>query len=422
MKQKEGLPDTTEFTPKFEFNPKDGIDNPALSLAEDSEPEGALQLRFCFLKKEEGESFGFWLRQEAGNGGHLIRQVKPGSLAHRKGLREGDRILEVNSVYVDDMEHFKVVWKIRSSGMQILLTVLDGNAYSLAKALDWNLAQLLPSYNRPRLCCVAKDQNGFGFNVSSPEGVKGIFRVSVVRNGPADKAGVPDGSWLLELNGMSVENWTYARLNKKLKQSSSPMGLLVIDAESEEFYRQHNIKITGALADSSWLPFEVRKLQMTRGPNGYGFLLKEETYGSGKRGQFLREVDAGLPAEKAGMSDGDRLLGVNGESVENVDHHGTVSKIRADSKQVTLLVIDAEGSKFFDLVGLSPLVFYDNQDALSGSHATHGSSSPSMLQENRTSGFAPCHLAMNLHCNARPPRDDSQDSSKEEQDGLSQPF
>ncbi|XP_054853564.1 Na(+)/H(+) exchange regulatory cofactor NHE-RF4 isoform X2 [Eublepharis macularius] len=413
MKQKQGLPDTTELTLKFEFNPKDGIDNPVLSLAEDSGPEGLSQLRFCFLKKEDEESFGFWLRQEVGNSGHLIRQVKPGSLAHRKGLREGDRILEVNGVYVDDMEHFRVVWKIQSSGKQVSLTVLDGNAYSLAKALDRNPAQFLPPYNRPRLCCVAKDQNGFGFSVSAPEGVKGTFRMSVLRNGPADKAGVPDGSWLLELNGMSVKNWTYAGLNKKLKQSSSPLGLLVIEAESEDFYQQRNIKITAALADTSWLPFEVRKLPMVRGPSGYGFLLKEERCSSGKKGQFLREVDAGLPAEKAGMRDGDRLLGVNGESTEDLDHHGTVSKIRADRKQVTLLVIDAEGSKFYDLVGLSPLVFYDDQDALTGSTATCTSSSSSTLQENSTSTFIPCHLDMDHHQNARPSRDGSWDFSKE---------
>ncbi|XP_077161966.1 Na(+)/H(+) exchange regulatory cofactor NHE-RF4 isoform X2 [Paroedura picta] len=415
MKQKDGLPDATELTSKFEFNPKDGIDNPALSLAEDSEPEGALQPRFCFLKKEEGESFGFWLHRELGNSGHLVRQVKPGSLAHRRGLRESDRILEVNGVHVDDMEHFQVVWKIKSSGKQVLLTVLDGNAYSLAKALGRNLAQLLPAYNRPRLCCLAKSQNGFGFSVSAPEGVKGVFRVSVVRNGPAETAGVPDGSWLLELNGMSVKNWTQARLNKKLKQSPSPMGLLVSDAESEEFYRQRNIPITAALADSAWLPFEVRKLQMTRGPDGYGFLLKEETRSSGKRGQFMREVDAGLPADKAGMRDGDRLLGVNGESVEELGHHGVVFKIRADSEQVTLLVIDAEGSKFFDLVGVSPLIFYDDQVAPSGLHATHNSSCPSLGQENST----PRPLDVDLQRNARPPGGGPWDFSKEEQ---SQPF
>uniref|UniRef100_A0A670KEG5 PDZ domain-containing protein n=1 Tax=Podarcis muralis TaxID=64176 RepID=A0A670KEG5_PODMU len=99
-----GPRDTAESTMKFEFNPRDGIDNPALSLAEDS---GA-QVRFCFLKKEDGESFGFWLRQEVGSNGHIVRQVTPGGLAHRRGLQDGDRILEVNGAYVEGLEHFRV--------------------------------------------------------------------------------------------------------------------------------------------------------------------------------------------------------------------------------------------------------------------------------------------------------------------------
>ncbi|XP_062995096.1 Na(+)/H(+) exchange regulatory cofactor NHE-RF4 [Elgaria multicarinata webbii] len=419
------LQDITELTMKFEFNPKDGIDNPALSLAEDSELEGASQLRFCTLKKENGESFGFWLREEVGKSGHIVRHVTPGGMAHRRGLRGGDRILEVNGVDVEGMEHFRVVWKIKHSGKQLSLTILDGNAYDVAKALDRDLAQLLPRHNRPRLCCVTKDQRGFGFSVSAPEGVKGTFRLYVATDGPAHKAGVPDGSWLLELNGVSVESWTPARLNKKLKRSSNPVGLLVIDAESEEFYQQRGIKVTAAMADASWVPFEVRKLQMVRGPDGYGFLLKEEKRSSGKCGQFLTEVDAGLPAEKAGMRLGDRLLAVNGESAEDLDHQEVVLKIRANSIRVTLLVIDAEGSKFYDLVGLSPLLFYDDPEPPSSLHV-HRASSPSMLQESSNTILTPCLCHLGTHSgNGRPPYqlDDSLQAFVEEgQDGLSQAF
>ncbi|KAH0623319.1 hypothetical protein JD844_031527 [Phrynosoma platyrhinos] len=405
---------------KFEFNPKDGIDNPVLSLAEDA---------------EDGESFGFWLRQEVGKSGHIVRRVMPGGLAHRRGLRNGDRILEVNGVYVEGMEHFRVVWKIKSSGKQVSLTVLDGNAYELAKALNRDLAQLLPHHHQPRLCCITKAQSGFGFSVSAPEGVKGTFRLSVPKDGPADKAGVPDGSWLLELNGVSVESWTSAQLNKKLKHSSSPMGLLVIDDESEEFYRQRGIKVTTAMADASLVPFEVRKLEMVRGPDGYGFLLKEEKCCSGKRGQFLREVDAGMPAEKAGMRDGDRLLAVNGESAEDLDHQEVVLRIRADSSRVTLLAIDAEGSKFYDSVctslrigehqevGVSPLLFYDEKDPAAGWTLAHASSPPSLLQEKKCPPSTAClrHFSTGSHGNELPPHQPGE-SSKEGQDGLSQAF
>nr|XP_028564481.1 Na(+)/H(+) exchange regulatory cofactor NHE-RF4 isoform X2 [Podarcis muralis] len=422
-----GPRDTAESTMKFEFNPRDGIDNPALSLAEDSEPEGGAQVRFCFLKKEDGESFGFWLRQEVGSNGHIVRQVTPGGLAHRRGLQDGDRILEVNGAYVEGLEHFRVVWKIKSSGKQVSLTVLDGTSYELAKALDRDLGQLLPQHNRPRLCCINKDQSGFGFSVSAPEGVKGTFRLSVPKVGPADKAGVPDGSWLLEFNGACVESWTLAHLHKKIKHSNNPMGLLVIDAKSEEFYRQRGVKVTAAMADASWVPFEVRKVQMVRGQDGYGFLLKEEKRCSGERGQFLREVESGLPAEKAGMRDGDRLLAVNGEGTEDLDHQEVVLRIRADSSRVTLLVIDAEGSKFYDLVGLSPLLFYDDHEPPMGLHVVHASSSPSMPQENSNAAFTPClcHLRTDPHENRLPPEQSGSSSpafAKEGQDALSHAF
>nr|XP_060642937.1 Na(+)/H(+) exchange regulatory cofactor NHE-RF4 [Anolis sagrei ordinatus] len=422
-----GLRDNTELTGKFEFNPKDGIDNPVLSLAEDAEPEEALQPRFCSLKKEDGENFGFVLRHEAGQSGHIIRRVTPGGLAHRRGLQNGDRILEVNGDYVEGMEHFKVIWRIKRSGKQVSLTVLDGNAYELAKALGRDAAQLLPAHKKPQLCCITKDQSGFGFSVSSPEGVKGTFRLSVPKDGPAYKAGVPDGTWLLELNGISVERWTSSQLNKKLKHSSNPMGLLAIDAESEEFYRQRGIKVTAAMAEAPLVPFEVRKLEMVRGPDGYGFLLKEEKCCSGKRGQFLREVDAGLPAEKAGMRDGDRLLAINGENAEDLDHQEMVLRIRADSSRVTLLVIDAEGSKFYDLVGVSPLLFYNETDPPSAQLPDPTISLPSMLQENNIPAMTAClrHPRTASHGNEWPPLQPGEDpwsSTQEGHDGLTQAF
>ncbi|XP_074833171.1 Na(+)/H(+) exchange regulatory cofactor NHE-RF4 isoform X2 [Carettochelys insculpta] len=380
MKQKQGLEETKELTSKFEFNPKDGIDNPALSLAEDSDADGAEKPRFCLLTKGDGESFGFCLREEVGYQGHIIRQVECGGVAQRRGLQDGDRILEVNGEYVDNMDHWRVVQKIKASGNQVAVAVLDGNAYEVAKALDKNLAELLPHHTRPRLCYVVKDKSGFGFRVLAPDGVKGTFRLLVTSDSPADKAGVPSDSWLLELNGASVRNYTHAQLTRKLKQSGSQVTLLVIDAKSEEFYRLQGVRVIAAMADASTLPFKARKLHMVKGPEGYGFLLKEEKCSSGRMGQFMSEVEFGLPAQQAGMKDGDRLLAVNGESVEDLGHQAVVDRICAGGNQVTLLVIDLEGDAFYSSLGLSPLLFWEDghppiQDPPPGSP-------PSTPQEN----------------------------------------
>ncbi|NWI65353.1 NHRF4 protein, partial [Todus mexicanus] len=342
---------------KFEFNPKDGIDNPALSLAEDTDGEGVGEPRFYLLSKGSAETFGFCLHEELGCQGHIVRQVELGGLAQRRGLQDGDRLLQVNGHFVDHMEHQRVVQKIKASGNQVLLAVLDGESYAAAKALGRDLSQMLPAEIRPRLCHITQDKSGFGFSVSAPEGVKGTFQLSVQPDGPAERAGVPPGSWLLELNGASVRGYSQAQLARKLKQSGSKVTLLVASSAVEEFYRLRGLRATATLADTSWLPFKARELHMVKGPAGYGFLLKEDDCSSGGTGQFLWDVDAGLPAEQAGMKEGDRLLAVNGESIEGLDHHETVLRIRAHDDHVTLLVIDPAGDAFYHSVGLGDPVW-----------------------------------------------------------------
>uniref|UniRef100_A0A8B9BJ14 NHERF family PDZ scaffold protein 4 n=1 Tax=Anser brachyrhynchus TaxID=132585 RepID=A0A8B9BJ14_9AVES len=369
---------------KFEFNPKDGIDNPALSLAEDTDGEAAGEPRFYLLSKGSTETFGFCLHEELGSHGHVVRQVELGGLAQRRGLQDGDRLLQVNGHFVDHLDHQRVVQKIKASGNQVLLAVLDGDSYEAAKALGRDLAQLLPADVRPRLCHVKRDKSGFGFSVSGPEGTKGMFQLSVRQDGPADRAGVPTGSWLLELNGASVRSCSRSQLARKLKQSGSKMTLLVASSAVEEFYRLRGLQAPAASADTSWLPYRARELRMAKGPGGYGFLLKEDDYGAGAIGQFLWEVDAGLPAEQAGMKEGDRVLAVNGESIEGLDHQETVLRIRAHEDRVTLLVIDPASDEFYRSVGLSPLLFLEDGDPASGS------CTPSLPSPHGSPGL--CHV------------------------------
>lgn len=50
------------------------------------------------------------------------------------------------------------------------------------------------------------------------------------------------------------------------------------------------------------------------------------------------------------MREGDRILAVNGEGVEGLVHQEVVDRIRAGGNQVTLLIIDPEGDKFYSSV------------------------------------------------------------------------
>lgn len=69
--------------------------------------------RLCVLKREEGESFGFHLRVEKGLRGHVVRQVTQWGVAERNGVKDGDRLLEVNENFVDDAEHTEVNERMR---------------------------------------------------------------------------------------------------------------------------------------------------------------------------------------------------------------------------------------------------------------------------------------------------------------------
>lgn len=64
--------------------------------------------RECELSKQEGQSYGFFLRIEKDTDGHLVRVVEKGSPAEKAGLKDGDRVLRINGVFVDKEEHMQV--------------------------------------------------------------------------------------------------------------------------------------------------------------------------------------------------------------------------------------------------------------------------------------------------------------------------
>ncbi|KAM7337727.1 hypothetical protein ACRRTK_003846 [Alexandromys fortis] len=365
------------LTLKFKFNPRLGIDNPVLSLAEDQAQSGNLltpgndylsletlqchtasclldpwnlqRPRFCLLSREEQKNFGFHLLYQLGKADHVVYRVDPGSSAQRHGLREGDRILAVNNNIVDHEDYAMVVRHIRASGPRVLLTVLAQHVHDVVRAQQGSDAFLCPTLGsavRPRLCHVVKDEGGFGFSIT--HGCRGSFWLVLSSGGAAERAGVPPGARLLEVNGL----W----------QSGDQVTLLVAAPEVEERCRQLGMPLAAPLAEGWALPAKPRCLNIEKGPQGFGFLLREEKGLDGCLGQFLWEVDPGLPADKAGMKAGDRLVAVAGESVDGLCHEETVSRIRAQGSRVSLIVVDPEADRFFNMVRLSPLLFLENTE------------------------------------------------------------
>ncbi|KAM9441396.1 NHERF family PDZ scaffold protein 4b isoform 1-T2 [Clarias gariepinus] len=349
------------------FNPKQGVDNPAMVVTEEDTGQVSGPLpRVCVLKRDEGESFGFALHLEKGRPGHVIRKVELMGVAERSGLKDGDRLLEVNEQFVDDVEHMEVVRRIRVSGPQLCLLLLGSNEYEQAVAQGWNLKELCKAqrgkeWKPPRLCHIIKNPtSGLGFSIYAVEGEKGKFSITPVSGGPAEKAGLRKGDRLVWINGALACELTHSAINKMLKKCSDHMTVLVVDTKTEQSYMSRKMAILPAMADAQSMPYKPKRVHLVQGPDGYGFLLRHEKMSTGRQVHMVREIDVGSPAEVADIKDGNILLEVNGESVDYLSHEEVVSKIRDSGEQVSFTTITHEGQDFYKKLGLSPLMFCED--------------------------------------------------------------
>uniref|UniRef100_A0A3Q2VT59 NHERF family PDZ scaffold protein 4b n=1 Tax=Haplochromis burtoni TaxID=8153 RepID=A0A3Q2VT59_HAPBU len=340
-----------EATPKFTFNPKEGIDNPAMVITDDAGSVWTPIPRSCILKREDGEFYGFHLRVERGRQGHIISHVVSGGVAERSGLRDGDRLLEVNNCYIDDVPHPEVARKIKVSGRQLCLLVLDGEDYERAVSRGQDLQRLAhmdESCKPPRLCHITRDPvSGLGITVTPLEGEKGRFVVNPVAGGAAEKAAVRQGDRLVWIDGAMVSDLTHSALSKMMKKCGDHITILVIDSKSEKKYTQRRLPVLPTMATPHQLPYRARTLHLTSVSESFGFLLRLEKVPSGRTYHVLRETTRGSPAERAGVRDGELLLEVNDESVESLKHEEVVDRVKLSGREVRLTTITPKGLEFY---------------------------------------------------------------------------
>ena len=84
------------------------------------------QPRLCQLCKwADFDGYGFNLHAEKDKPGQYIGSVDPDSPAETGGLREGDRIIEVNGDNIESQTHGTVIQKIKAGGERTELLVVD---------------------------------------------------------------------------------------------------------------------------------------------------------------------------------------------------------------------------------------------------------------------------------------------------------
>uniref|UniRef100_A0A673WUG0 NHERF family PDZ scaffold protein 2 n=1 Tax=Salmo trutta TaxID=8032 RepID=A0A673WUG0_SALTR len=240
---------------------------------------------------------------------------------------------------------------------------------------------------RPRLCFLTKGPRGYGFHLHGERNKGGQFIRKVEPGSSAELSGLRAGDRLVEVNGENVEDETHHQVSAFSVNSISIQWVLlswetyVYIAKASEMDKQK------PLADPS-IPFPgpegrregrsgltsldtefpmatvellPRLCHMVKGELGYGFNLHSDRT---RRGQFIRSVDPGSPAQHADLRPRDRL--VNGVNIEALRHSEVVSFIRGGGDEACLLVVDAETDELFKRLGVTPTSTHDSSLHLEG--------------------------------------------------------
>lgn len=128
--------------------------------------------RLCHvIKRDDFDGYGFNLHAEKGKPGQYIGKVDDDSPAEVAGLKQGDRIIEVNSVNIGNETHKQVVQRIKAIACEVRLLVIDPLAVSVspsnqilndANAIDAHENQMHSSNNNNNGLTNGLNGNGNG--------------------------------------------------------------------------------------------------------------------------------------------------------------------------------------------------------------------------------------------------------------------
>ncbi|KAK7788506.1 hypothetical protein R5R35_010280 [Gryllus longicercus] len=101
--------------------------------------------RLChIIQWKDFDGYGFNLHAEKGKPGQFIGKVDEGSPAEAAGLKQGDKIIEVNGINISNENHKQVVQRIKAVPNETKLLVVDAEADKYYKANNITIDGSLP--------------------------------------------------------------------------------------------------------------------------------------------------------------------------------------------------------------------------------------------------------------------------------------
>jgi len=159
-----------------------------------------------------------------------------------------------------------------------------------------------------------------------------------VREGlPAAQAGLIEGDYILEVNGESVDGVEHDLVVNKISAHATMVDLLAVnDMASYNVYRQQMKRPERAEQVAIELSKEGEvthhKLSQVPGFKGLGISLNTSA--------IISSIDAGSPADRAGLRKDMKIVEVNGKNVQSKTYKEIAKAIKENEKNLTIGVID----------------------------------------------------------------------------------
>jgi hypothetical protein len=299
-------------------------------------PSDAPRPRLCHVIKSNPEQeYGFDLHAEKVRG-QFIGNVDDDSPAGRSGLRRGDRIVAVNGVAINQENHKDVVKRIKEDPMQCRLVVLD------EEGVNWYTEHKLtiPIEGEFVIDVLAeKETNKHHPSIPPPTYNDVVEREEELHHHPHPHP--PHHH-----NETEEKEEVFHKEHLHFEPPPPPVEEMQNLSHFDTPIEQIHHKITPHFevpSESNGHSFKPRprlcKLKKTQPSDEYGFNLHAE---KGK-GHFIGKVDSNSIAERAGLEEGQRIVGVNNTLIyPHTAHKDVVTLIKKDSNLTELLVVFPE--------------------------------------------------------------------------------
>ncbi|XP_005096718.2 Na(+)/H(+) exchange regulatory cofactor NHE-RF1 [Aplysia californica] len=308
--------------------------------------------RQCHVVKwPEFQGYGFNLHAEKGKAGQYIGKVDGNSPAEAAGLKEGDRIVEVNNVNIGNENHQQVVARVRSGGEETRLLVVDTNADNWYKE-----QKKVIKGDLPEVLFISAARNVEEPQVETvPEPVEVAQEPEPVPEPVVEPEPVPE-------------------------PEPEPVVAAVVSSEPSN----------GVNGDTTHRP-RLCHLRIWPHFQGYGFNLHAER---DKPGQYIGLVDDDSPASTAGLKVNDRIVEVNGVNIEQQTHTEVISRIKEVPGQTRLLVVDREADQYFREKGVAVSSYLPETEFLSSADPNDVQGQPETVDLDQEVAVTPAPAAV----------------------------